>query len=65
MKFENLRKEDRELIKRSMLNHSVSLTSEALECKEAMSKEAYEKTMRDADRLIFLVNVLNDRKNYD
>ena len=30
-----------------------------------MAKEAYEKTMRDADRLIFLVNVLNDRKNYD
>lgn len=65
MKFENLRKEDRELIKRSMLNHSVSLTSEALECKETMLKETYEKTMRDADRLIFLVNVLNDRKNYD
>lgn len=64
MKFENLREEDKELIKRAMLNDSVSLTSEALLCKDVMPVEAFEKNMFEADRLVYLVNVLNNKSEY-
>lgn len=43
MKFEELSKEDKVLIKRAMLHDSVSMTSEALECKEVMPIETYER----------------------
>lgn len=49
MKFEDLKKEDKELIKNCMLNQSVSLTAEALQCKEVMPKETYEREMNNAD----------------
>ncbi|MDU1587001.1 MAG: hypothetical protein E6860_15810 [Clostridium sp.] len=65
MKFDDLIKEDQELIKSTMLAQSVSITAEALECKEIMPSEAYERDMKCADRLIYLVNVLNDKVNYD
>lgn len=65
MKFDDLREEDKNLIKDSMLQQSVSLTAEALECKNVMPQETYEKQMNDADRLIYLVNVLNDKAKYD
>lgn len=64
MNFNNLRKEDQELIKRCMLNQSVSLTSEALTCKDVMPKETFEKTLDEADRLLYLVNVLNEKSQY-
>ena len=63
--YENLSKEDKDLIKRCMLNQSVSITAEMLQCKEVVPKETYEKEMRDADRLIYLVNVLNGKTHYD
>lgn len=65
MKFENLREEDQELIKKSMLHDSVSMISEALNCKEVMPTEMYEKQMSEANRLIYLVNVLNDKTKYN
>lgn len=65
MNFDNLRKKDKELIKDSMLNQSVSLTAESLECKDVMPKETYKRQMKEADRLIYLVNVLNNKVEYD
>lgn len=65
MKFENLSKEDIELIKRAMLENAVTLTSEALGCEDVMPKEACEKNMADSDRLIYLVNVLDGAYEYD
>jgi len=63
--FDNLNKEDIELIKSAMLQNAVTLTSEALECKDVMPIEVYEKDMANSDRLIYLVNVLNDVSEYD
>ena len=65
MKFDDLIEEDKELIKSTMLAQSVSVTAEAIQCKDVMPKEAYEREMKNADRLIYLVNVLNDKVNYD
>lgn len=65
MKFEELSKEDKELIKRSMLHDSVSMTSEALECKEVMPIETYERQMSESERLIYLVNVLDGKVRYN
>lgn len=65
MKFENLSKEDIQLIKRAMLENAVTLTSEALECEDVMPKEVCEKNMADSDRLIYLVNVLDGVYEYD
>lgn len=65
MKFESLRKDDIQLIKFAMLESSVSLTSEALECKETMPKEVFERNMSKAERLIYLVNVLNGVIEYN
>lgn len=48
-----------------MLAQSVSVTNEAIQCKDVMPKEVYEREMKNADRLIYLVNVLNDKVNYD
>ena len=65
MKFESLSKDDIQLIKSAMLESSVSLTSEALECKETMPKEAFERNMSNSKRLVYLVNVLNGVIEYD
>lgn len=65
MKIENLSKEDIDLIKDAMLENSVSLVSSALECKEVMPIDCYERDMRNADRLVYLVNVLNGVSDYD
>lgn len=65
MKFENLSKEDIQLIKRAMLENAVTLTSEALECEYVMPKEVCEKNMSDSDRLIYLVNFLDGAYEYD
>lgn len=65
MKFKDLSKKDIELIKNSMLENSVSLTAEALECKETMPKEVFERNMSDSKRLVYLVNVLNGVVEYD
>lgn len=65
MKFENLSKEDIQLIKNAMMESSVSLIADARECKEVMSKESYERDMTTAKRLVYLVNVLNGVKEYD
>lgn len=65
MKFDDLKKEDIELIKSAMLENSVTLTSSALGCKEVMPNEVYERDMNNANRLIYLVNVLNDVISYD
>ncbi|WP_027639412.1 hypothetical protein [Clostridium cadaveris] len=59
MKFSNLSNEDINLIKNAMLENSVSLVATALECKSVMPIEVYESDMQNADRLIYLVNVLN------
>lgn len=64
MRFEDLKEEDKELIKRAMLHDSVSMTSEALNCKDVMPVETYNRQMDEADRLIYLVNVLNDKVKY-
>ena len=47
-----------------MLHDSVSMTSEALECKEVMPIETYERQMSESERLIYLVNVLDDKVEY-
>lgn len=65
MKFDNLKEEDIKLIKEAMLQNSVTITASCLENKEVMPKEAYEKDMNNANRLIYLVNVLNDVVEYD
>jgi hypothetical protein len=65
MRFENLNKEDVQLIKDAMMESSVSLIADAKECKEVMPKEAFEKDMDRAKRLVYLVNVLNGVKEYD
>lgn len=65
MRFEDLKEEDKELIKRAMLHDSVSMTSEALNCKDVMPVETYNKQMDESDRLIYLVNVLNDKVKYN
>lgn len=65
MKIENLNKKDIELIKSAMLENSVSLISTALECKEVMPTECYDRDMKNADRLVYLVNVLNGVSDYD
>lgn len=65
MRFEDLKEEDKELIKRAMLHDSVSMTSEALNCKDVMPVETYNRQMDEADRLIYLVNVLNGKAKYN
>jgi len=65
MKFDDLIEEDKELIKSTMLAQSVSVTAEAIQCKDVMPREVYEREMKNTDRLIYLVNVLNDKVNYD
>lgn len=65
MKFEDLREEDKHLIKSAMLHDSVSMTSEALNCKEVMPIETYKKQLSEADRLIYLLNVLNGVVKYN
>ena len=59
MRFEDLRKEDFELIKKAMMGHSTELLSEAVECKEVMPKEVYEENIEESKRLLYLVDVLN------
>lgn len=65
MKLKSLSKEDIQLIKRAMLENAVTLTSEALACDDVIPKEVCEKNMADADRLIYLVNVLDEAYEYD
>lgn len=65
MKIENLNEEDISLIKTAMLENSVSLVSSALECKEVMPTECYDRDMKNADRLVYLINVLNGVSDYD
>ncbi|MFR9290996.1 hypothetical protein [Clostridium paraputrificum] len=65
MKFDDLIEEDKELIKSTMLAQSTSMVAEALQCKDVMPEEVYEREMNNAYRLIYLVNVLNDKVNYD
>ena len=65
MKIENFAKEDIQLIKRAMLENSVTLTSSALQCKNTMLEESYKRVMDSAKRLIFLVNVIDGFADYD
>ncbi|MDU5208155.1 MAG: hypothetical protein E6441_00835 [Clostridium sp.] len=65
MKFDDLIKEDKELIKSTMVAQSVSITAEAIQCKDVMPEEVYEREMKNADRLVYLVNVLNGIISYD
>jgi CBS-domain-containing membrane protein len=65
MKFEDLSKEDIELIKIAMLENAVTLRSEVLGCEDVMPKEVCAKNMDDSDRLIYLVNVLDGAYEYD
>lgn len=65
MKFDDLIKDDQELIKSTIIAQAVSMTAEAIQCKDVMPEEVYEREMKNADRLIYLVNVLNGIINYD
>lgn len=65
MELKNLNKEDMELIKKAMLENSVTLTAEMLECKDVMPKESFERNRAEANRLVYLVNVLNGVDAYD
>ena len=59
------KKQDVELIKSAMLENSITLTASALECEKVMPTEVYERDMNNANRLIYLVNVLNGAMDYD
>ena len=65
MRFENLRKDDVILIKNAILENAISLTTDALENKDTMTTEIYEKCMSDSYRLIYLISVLEDKIEYD
>lgn len=65
MKFEELCNEDIKLIKDSMLENSVSIIAECQESKSVLSEESFDKEMNRGKRLVYLVNVLNDKKEYD
>ena len=65
MRFENLRKDDVILIKNAILENAISLTTDALENRDVMAKEAYDKCMSDSYRLIYLISVLEDKVEYD
>lgn len=64
MKFEDLDNKDIKLIKDAMLQSSVTLISECEKCKEVMSQESYNKDRYKGERLVYLFNVLNNKKEY-
>lgn len=55
---EKLSEKDKDLIKKRMLNQSLSILSEMVQCKEVIPNKIYEKEMRDEYKLIYLVNML-------
>lgn len=65
MRFEELRKEDVKLIKDAMLENSVSIIAEYQANKETISKDTYRYGMTKGKRLVYLLNVLNHKKEYD
>jgi hypothetical protein len=64
MKFEKLNQEDKELIKDAMKESSVNTISQSLQCKKVMSEETFDKEMNRGKRLVYLLNVLDDKKEY-
>ncbi|RHW65437.1 hypothetical protein DZC34_09360 [Clostridium botulinum] len=62
--YKGLSKEDWELITSALMGHSVTMTSECMQCKDVMSKESYERDIKESERLVYLVNVLQGRKEY-
>ena len=60
----SLSERDWKLIISAMTESAVSKTSEAQMYKADMPKESYELNMSESDRLVYLVNVLEGRKEY-
>lgn len=65
MNMGNLDEKDMRLIKAAMFEGSISIASLAVESKEEISTECYEREMKKADRLMYLINVLNGVVDYD
>ncbi|KOY65497.1 hypothetical protein [Clostridium sporogenes] len=65
MKIENLKSKDIELIKGAMVENSVSVIATCQECKNVMPIDSFCKDMERANRLIYLINVINDVRNYN
>lgn len=59
-----LSEKDWKLVIDAMSESAVSRTSEAQEYKADMPKESYERNMNESDRLVYLINVLEGRKEY-
>lgn len=55
---------DLKLIVNSLMENSVSIIAECEECKKVMGKETYGKEKERANRLVYLANVLDGRKEY-
>lgn len=62
--FKDLKEEDIQIIKGAVIENSVSVIAECLECKNVMPIDAYYREMERAERQIYLINVLNGIQEY-
>lgn len=65
MKFDNLKLEDIKLIKDTMAENAINITITCQECKNIMPIDTFYKNMEVANRLAYLINVLNGVIDYE
>lgn len=60
-----LSEKDWKLIEGALMGHTVTITSTCVTCKDAMPEKTYNREMDESERLVYLINVLQGRKEYD
>ena len=65
MNYNDLKEEDKLLIKNCMEYYAVDLIKDALLLKNKMSRENFNSNMKDAKRINYLMKVLENKEEYD
>lgn len=60
----SLSQKDWELINSALMGHIVTIVADCQENKNIMPTESYNKDIKESERLVYLVNVLQGRKEY-
>lgn len=60
----SLSEKDWQLVESALMGHTVTITSTCMTCKEVMPEESYNREMNESERLVYIVNVLQGRKEY-
>lgn len=60
----SLSQKDWDLINSALMGQSVTIVADCQENKDIMPAESYNRDMNESERLVYLVNVLQGRKEY-